>query len=114
MSEDDIYKQREPMPYGSGQNRKRFSNRRRSSGPKRAFDDPSRKRRSRNSGLRRLLHLYRKKESEKIFWWTTISILVVFLVALALWQFVFRYRDADETVLPDGYEYVDPGDGSAE
>jgi hypothetical protein len=89
MSDTDIYKKREPMPYGS-RDPKRSSRRRRSSESQRAFDDHSRKRRSRNSGLRRLLHLYRKSENEKYFWWTIAVTLAVVLMVLGVWQFVIR------------------------
>lgn len=89
MSDTDIYKQREPLPYGS-QSPKRPHRRRRTSAGDKPFDDHSRKRRSNNSGLRRLLHLYRKKDNEKVFWWAMLVIVVVFLGGLAIWQFVIR------------------------
>ena len=88
MSDTDIYKNRERMPYGD--KRPRRSTRRRRSASQRAFDDHSRKRRSRNSGLRRLLHLYRKKESEKVIWLSVLTVAVVVLVLLAIWQFWIR------------------------
>lgn len=86
MSDTDIYKKREQMPY-SNRSPKKSRRRRRSSGNERAFDDHSRKRRSKNSGLRRILHLYRKKENEKVFWWTLLSSIVVILLLLGIWQF---------------------------
>jgi len=89
MSDTDIYKKREPMPYGS-RSPKRSSRRRRSTGSTRAFDDHTRKRRSRNSGFRRLLHLYRKKDNEKVFWWTILGTVVVVVSLLAIWQFGIR------------------------
>ena len=89
MSDTDIYKKREPMPYGS-RNPKRSSRRRRSNRTPRAFDDHSRRRRSKNSGLRRLLHLYRKDENEKVFWWSVLVVVVLILGSLAIWQFVIR------------------------
>ena len=88
MSDTDIYKNRERMPYGI--KRPRRSTRRKSSNPQRAFDDHSRKRRSKNSGLRRFLHLYRKKENEKTVWWSMLACAVVILVVLAIWQFWIR------------------------
>jgi len=91
MSDTDIYKQREPMPVVKG-HAKRSGRRRKSSRPRRAFDDNSRKRRSRNSGLRRLLHLYRKQEMERVVWWSALIILAVGLILLALWQFWYRER----------------------
>ena len=88
MSDTDIYKNREPMPYGN--KRPRRSTRRRRSDSQRAFDDHSRKRRSKNSGLRRLLHLYRKKENEKVIWWSVLVSVVLILTVLAVWQFLIR------------------------
>ena len=88
MSDTDIYKNRERMPYGN--KRPRRSSRRRRSDSQRAFDDHTRKRRSSNSGLRRLLHLYRKKESEKVVWLSVLTCTVVILVVLAIWQFWIR------------------------
>ena len=86
MSDTDIYKNRERMPYGD--KRPRRSTRRRRSDSQRAFDDHTRKRRSRNSGLRRLLHLYRKKESEKVIWLSVLTVAVVVLVLLAIWLLI--------------------------
>jgi len=88
MSDTDIYKNRERMPYGN--KRPRRSTRRRRTDSQRAFDDHSRKRRSKNSGLRRLLHLYRKKENEKVVWWSVLVSAVVIIIAVAIWQFGIR------------------------
>lgn len=86
MSETDIYKNREPMPYSEGKSER--TRHRRHSTHQRSFDDHTRKRRSRNSGLRRLLHLYRKKESEKIVWLSMLVLTVLVLLGIALWQYV--------------------------
>ena len=88
MSDTDIYKNRERMPYGN--KRPKRSTRRRRSDSQRAFDDHSRKRRSKNSGLRRLLHLYRKKENEKVVWWSLLACTVIILTLVAIWQFWIR------------------------
>lgn len=82
----DIYKQREPMPMSGATPPKK--NRKRRSGTRRQFDDTShRKRRSKNSGLRRLLHLMRKSENEKLFWGSIGIATVVILVLIGIWQF---------------------------
>lgn len=86
MSDSDIYKNRERMPVGKKPTKK--SSRRRRADSNRSFDDHSRKRRSKNSGLRRLLHLWRKQENEKVFWGSIGVVTVVVLVLIALWQFV--------------------------
>ena len=103
MSDTDIYKSREPMPFG-GRNPKRSSRRRRRSDrPRRAFDDQDRKRRSRNSGLRRLLHLYRKRDNEKIFWWTVFILFMAGLIWVAVYQFVIREGEIREQEQSDTF-----------
>lgn len=101
MSDTDIYKNREPMPYSPVKTKR--SHRRRRSTPQRAFDDHTRKRRSRNSGLRRVLHLYRKEGTEKVVWLTMLVVVVVLLASIAVWQFVIRehqIKAAEETAPP--------------
>lgn len=102
MSDTDIYKKREPMPLGN-RHPKRSKRRRRSSRKSRPFDDHSRARRTKNTGLRRLLHLYRKKENEKFFWWTLLGTIVVLLVLLAIWQFGIREHFIRQQEKEDDY-----------
>ena len=87
MSDTDIYKNREAMPFdGKKVPKKR---RRRRSSAEHVFDeDHNRKRRSKNSGIRRLLHLSRKSDNEKFFWGSLGAVVVVVLAILAIWQFV--------------------------
>jgi len=87
MSDTDIYKSREAMP---GRNKSPKKRRRRSSSKPRAFDDKARKRRSKNSGARRLLHLFRKSENEKYVWVAAGIILLVTLVVVGIWQFFLQ------------------------
>ena len=89
MSETDIYKKREAMPYGSGKAPDKKSKRRRSSS-KRSFDDNERKRRSKNSGIRGFLQQSKKKENEKYFWIVLGSFIVITIVAVTVWQFGIR------------------------
>ena len=105
MSETDIYKNREPLPYGST-NPKRPHRRRHSTREHKAFDDHSRKRRSRNSGLRRMLHLYRKKDNEKVFWWTVLGTVVLVLGLLAIWQFGVREHRIRKQEMQDDYLHL--------
>jgi hypothetical protein len=85
MSDTDIYKNREAMPIGGKSPKKK---RHRRSASRRAFDeDHNRKRRSKNSGFRRLLHLTRKSDNEKYFWGSIGITIVVVLVLIAIWQF---------------------------
>ena len=87
MSETDIYKNREAMPVGGNKPPKKRRKRRSSS--QHAFDDnKNRKRRSKNSGLRRLLHLSRKADNEKYFWSSIGIVIVAVLCIIAIWQFV--------------------------
>jgi hypothetical protein len=85
MSDTDIYKNREAMPMGGPKNPKKRRKRRTTT--QHAFDDRPRKRRSKNSGLRRLLHLSRKSDNEKFFWGAMGISAVVVLVIIAIWQF---------------------------
>lgn len=86
MSDTDIYKNREAMPMGKKPEKKK---RRRRSRSQRSFDDhSSRKRRSKNSGFRRFLHLSRKSDSEKMIWSTMGVLLLAMLIIIAIWQFV--------------------------
>ena len=85
MSQSDIYKNREAIP---DRNKPPEKRRKRRSTSQRAFDDRPRARRSKNTGLRRLLHLSRKSSNEKFFWSMLGSVFVVVLVVIALWQFV--------------------------
>jgi hypothetical protein len=89
MSDTDIYKKRESMPYGSGKAPEKKSRRRRSSS-KRAFDDKERKRRSNNKGLRRFIHLAKKKEHERYFWIVLGVFIVVMILGVSIWQFGIR------------------------
>ncbi|MEI6891174.1 MAG: hypothetical protein V5783_03290 [Pontiella sp.] len=84
MSDTDIYKNREPIPMGKKVPKKK----RRRSSSRRAFDDQSgRKRRSKNSGLRRGIHLFRKSENEKAIWILFSVLIVLVLVSVGVWQF---------------------------
>lgn len=85
MAETDIYKNREAMPQGNKPPKKK---RRRRTDSQRAFDDRIRKRRSKNSGFRRFLHLSRKSENEKMFWGSIGILFVVILIIIGVWQFV--------------------------
>lgn len=83
----DIYKQRPPMPAA----KPRPSRRRRRSTADGTFDENKpRRRRSRNSGLRRLVHLFRKDENERTIWVSALVIALLVLVAVGLWQFWYR------------------------
>lgn len=85
MSDTDIYKNREAIPMGNKPPKKK---RRRRSTSRQAFDDRTRKRRSKNSGMRRMLHLFRKNENEKVVWISFGVLFVVILVGIAIWQFL--------------------------
>ncbi|MDF7807224.1 hypothetical protein P4E94_07230 [Pontiellaceae bacterium B12219] len=116
MSDTDIYKNREAMPIGNKPEKKR---RRRRSGSNRAFDDHSRKRRSKNSGLRRLLHLARKSKNEKIIWISMGVLFVSILIIIAIWQFIIlEYQVRQQERSDDYIEYQReipemPGDSAA-
>ena len=101
MSETDIYKKREPLPYG-GKSPQRKHRRRRRSESHRRFDDPK-QRRSKNSGLRRLIHLSRKGENEKYFWTFLGVTLITLLVLVGVWQFFIREGMIQDLERQDDY-----------
>ncbi len=75
------------MPFGGSKSHKK--KRRRRSSAQHVFDeDHNRKRRSKNSGIRRLSHLSRKPDNEKIFWGSIGAVTLVVLAIIAIWQFV--------------------------
>ncbi|MDF7825535.1 hypothetical protein P4B35_16030 [Pontiellaceae bacterium B12227] len=105
MSDTDIYKNREAMPVGNKPPHKR---RRRRKKTQRAFDDHDRKRRSKNSGLRRLLHLSRKSENEKVIWISAGVLFAVVLIVIAIWQFVIKEQLVREQETADQYIEYQP------
>jgi hypothetical protein len=48
-------------------------------------------RRRKNSGVRRFRHLMKKPDFSRRFWITTLSALILILVALVIWDRFFRY-----------------------
>ena len=87
----DIYKQRPEIPAEKTVNRRR----RRRSAADGTFDETkTRRRRSRNSGLRRLLHLFRKEENEKRIWISALVVALVVLVIVGIWQFWYLEQQA--------------------
>jgi len=93
MSDTDIYKSREQSQHTSNASR---SGRRRRSSSHHPFDEKDRRRRSKNSGLRRFLHLYRKGENEKHFWRGLLVAIVVIMILIAIWQFWYMEHVARE------------------
>jgi hypothetical protein len=93
MASSDIYLTKEPL----GQNRPQNSSSRRQRRIK-SFDETAQgnvsathRRRSSNSGFRRLRHLMKKSEFNKKFWITVIGSLGLALLLLIAWDFFFRY-----------------------
>lgn len=99
MSDTDIYKSNERRDLVQPENPKFHRRRRRkrsSEGDQLTFDDPRRekhvsgKRRSSNSGLRRMRHTMKKPHNQKRFYWIIGVSTVVILIGLALWQYWLR------------------------
>ena len=83
----DIYKQRPQITAA----KPRPGRRRRRSSADGTFDENKpRRRRSRNAGLRRLIHLFRKDENERTSWVSALVIALLVLVVVGLWQFWYR------------------------
>jgi hypothetical protein len=106
MSKTDIYKSREQVQQTSDDPRFRKGSRRRRSESARSFDNHERKRRKKNSGFRRLLHLSRKADNEKNIWWGLLILFVVLLAFIAIWQFWYveyaarKHAEGNEFRLP--------------
>ena len=95
MSQSDLYKNREPVQMTSDDPRFRKSQRRRSSSSH-AFDEREHRRRSKNSGFRRLVHLSRKSSNEKALWVSILIVTVVLLALIGIWQFWYMEYVARE------------------
>lgn len=107
MSDTDIYKSREPVHQVSSDDPRFRKGRRRRSSSRLPFDEHDRKRRSKNSGLRRLLHLSRKSDNEKHFWWGILAVIVVLLVSIAIWQFWYmEYAARKQARQNERYELI--------
>ena len=98
MSDTDIYKSRERSQDTPNASR---PGRRRRSSSHHSFDEKDRRRRSKNSGLRRFLHLYRKGENEKHVWRGMLILTVVIMALIAIWQFWYLERVAREQTTQD-------------
>ena len=105
MSDTDIYKERESIPVGNKSPRTKRQRRKES---RRAFDDKDRKRRSKNSGLRRLLHLLRKSDNEKYFWCSMGVLFIGLLLIIAIWQFVVVENAIRSDEIKDEYMSYQP------
>ncbi len=121
MSDTDIYKNREPTQQATPADPRYHKERRRRSSSHRVFDDKDRKRRSKNSGLRRLLHLSRKAENDKPIWVGMLVVVVVLLIGIAIWQFWYveivarRRSRANEGYVPiQSVESTPPATSAAE
>lgn len=113
MSDNDIYKNREPIQQATSADPRYRKGRRRRSESHRVFDDKDRKRRSKNSGLRRLLHLSRKADNDKPIWVGMLVVVVVLLIGIALWQFWYVELVARrQTRANEGYAPIQPVESS--
>lgn len=103
MSSSDIYDIKEP-PWVKAQNRAPLHRRRRRKPRIESFDEATeskrstRKRRSKNSGLRRFRHLMKQPEYSKRFWLTVASIVAILLIAVIVWDSFFRYPDVPPSI----------------
>ena len=96
MSKTDIYNTREPLKAPTTPSSKK---RRRSESTKKFGVEQNRKRRSRNSGLRRMLHLMRKPENDIKIWVTIAVLIAVVLTGLGIWQFWYVDHQIEKQLL---------------
>jgi cytoskeletal protein RodZ len=101
MSDTDIYKNREALPPSPVKHKRR--RRRSTSESAQPFDQKVRKRRSKNSGFRRILHLSRKSENEKFIWWGLLISIVAVLLIVFVWQFIIQTAIYREQAKEDDY-----------
>lgn len=115
MSDTDIYKNNERIQTGAAKPQSRKGRRRRSASLT-AFDETGdRRRRSKNSGIRRLLHLSRKSSNEKSVWWGLLATVVVLLLIIAIWQFWYLEHAARKQALQEGlYVPIQTSESAAE
>ena len=64
------------------------------------------RRRSRNSGIRRFIHLMRKPEFSKKFWMILLGVSGLILLVLIIWDFFFRYPKPKPDYSEDVYQSI--------
>jgi hypothetical protein len=64
------------------------------------------RRRSHNSGFRRFQHQMKKPDFSRKFWITTLSVSVLILVTLIVWDLFFRYPKQPVDQTPGVYRAV--------
>lgn len=65
-----------------------------------------RRRRSRNSGLRRFRHLMKRPDFSRRFWITTAVVMILILGALLTWELFFHYPKPEPDYTDDVYHAV--------
>jgi len=113
MSSSDIYETKESPWAKKDEAPPTSQRRRRSRRSPQTFDETINKdvsktnrRRRRNTGFRRFQHLMRKPEFNKKFWMITLSVGVLILILLLLWDRFFRYSNEKPEYSPDTYRTV--------
>lgn len=110
MPSSDIYNIKE-SPWAKAQQEEEKKSRRRRRRHTESFDDVVNKdvsrthrRRSKNSGFRRFLHLMKKPEFSKKFWTILASVFGAILIVLLVWDWFFRYPDPEPEYSGDAIE----------
>ncbi len=109
MPSSDIYKEKE-SPRADREESPSVSQRRRRHRSE-SFDETvakdlsqSHRRRRKNSGFRRFLHLLKRPDFSKKFWMTVLSISGAILMALIIWDWFFRYPNPEPEYDGPAYE----------
>ena len=105
MSKSDIYKNNEIFHPTKKSNKKPRRRRSSSASDSRTFDAPKTRRRSRNSGFRRFIHLYRRNRIQKLVWGFIWLFLLSLIIISGLWEFWLKDRTT-EKILPPQEEAV--------
>ena len=112
MASSDIYGTKE-NPWANRTEAQPTSQRTKRHGSSKTFEqavnpDLSRthRRRSRNSGFRRFIHLMKKPEFSKKFWTILLGVSGLILILLIIWDFFFRYPKPKSDYSRDVYQSV--------
>ena len=112
MASTDIYEVKE-SPWEKKTDAPVSQQRRRRRRPEKSFDDAvnpdlphTHRRRSRNSGFRRLQHRLKDPAFSKKFWLITLGTAGLILALLVVWDLFFRYPKPQAEYKPSSYRAV--------
>ena len=112
MASSDIYEAKE-NPWAKKPDPAASKKRRRRHHPTKTFDEAvnpdfahTHRRRSRNSGLRRLQHRLKNPEFSKKFWLISVGSFGLLIALLIVWDLFFRYPNPEKESAPEIYRAI--------